>query len=94
MIFATRADNQTKLNSALGQLPVNKDSAVGDDPFLEAGFNVISEAKDLAQFFDRGCPGGDGQGGDGGLPRVHGMVKPDRLDAILTRLEKARQRIY
>lgn len=92
LVFATRADNQTKLNSALGQLPVNKDSAVGDDPFLEAGFNVISEAKDLAQFFDRDAPAEMAKVAMEGFQEF--MVKPDRLDAILTRLEKARQRIY
>jgi ABC-type glycerol-3-phosphate transport system substrate-binding protein len=34
LAFIATADVQTKLNEALGQLPVNNQSKVGDDPFL------------------------------------------------------------
>ena len=40
---------QTKLNAALGQLPTNKNSTVGDDPFIQAGFESLSGAYALAQ---------------------------------------------
>jgi multiple sugar transport system substrate-binding protein len=57
LAFIATADVQTKLNEALGQLPVNNQSKVGDDPFLQAGFEMLSTADGgIAQFFDRDAP--------------------------------------
>ena len=92
LAFVARADVQTKLNAALGQLPTNKDSSVGDDPFIQAGFESLSGAYALAQFFDRDAPAEMAKMGMEGFQEF--MVKPDRLDAILDRLEKARGKIY
>jgi multiple sugar transport system substrate-binding protein len=92
LAFVARADVQTKLNAALGQLPTNKDSTVGDDPFIAAGFESLSSAYALAQFFDRDAPAEMAKMGMEGFQEF--MVKPDRLDAILDRLEKSRDRIY
>jgi multiple sugar transport system substrate-binding protein len=92
LAFVASADAQTKLNTALNQLPTNKNSTVGDDPFLKAGFESLSGAYALAQFFDRDAPAEMAKAGMEGFQEF--MVKPENLDAILDRLEKVRQRVY
>ncbi|MCU0910902.1 MAG: ABC transporter substrate-binding protein [Rhodobacteraceae bacterium] len=93
LAFIATADVQTKLNEALGQLPINKDSTVGDDPFIKAGFELLSTTPGgIAQFFDRDAPAEMAKIGMEGFQQF--MVQPDQLDAILERLEQARQRIY
>jgi len=93
LAFVADADVQTKLNAALNQLPTNKNSSVNaDDPFLVAGFEALSSAYALAQFFDRDAPAEMAKAGMEGFQEF--MVKPDRLDAILERLEKVRGQAY
>ncbi|WP_435257356.1 ABC transporter substrate-binding protein [Thioclava sp. FR2] len=93
LAFVASADAQTKLNAAIGQLPTNKNSTVAaDDPFISAGFASLSNAYALAQFFDRDAPAEMAKAGMEGFQEF--MVKPENLDAILERLEKARQKIY
>ncbi len=93
LAYVASADAQTKLNAALGQLPTNKDSTVAaDDPFISAGFEMLSNAYALAQFFDRDAPAEMAKIGMEGFQQF--MVQPGELEAILTRLEEARVRIY
>ena len=93
MAFVASADVQTKLNTALGQLPVNSGSTVGDDPFLKAGFEMLSTATGgIAQFFDRDAPAEMAKAGMEGFQQF--MVQPDQLDAILERLEQVRGQVY
>ena len=92
LAFVASADAQTKLNKAIGQLPTNKNSTVGDDPFLQAGFESLSSAYALSQFFDRDAPAEMAKAGMEGFQEF--MVHPDRLDAILERLEKVRGNAY
>ncbi|EPX80990.1 N-Acetyl-D-glucosamine ABC transport system, sugar-binding protein [Litoreibacter arenae DSM 19593] len=87
---------QTTINAgdALGQLPVNAKSSVDDDKFLNEGFEMLSSNSPggVAQFFDRDFPAEMAKVAMEGLQEF--MVRPDNLDAILARLEKARGRIY
>ncbi len=93
LAFLATADVQTRLNEALGQLPINADSTVGDDPFLQAGFELLSTTPGgIAQFFDRDANAEMARLGMEGFQEF--MVLPDNLDDILERLEQARQRIY
>jgi multiple sugar transport system substrate-binding protein len=85
-------DAQTKMNATLNQLPVNNKSTVGDDPFIKAGFEMLSSAYALAQFFDRDAPAEMAKAGMEGFQEF--MVKPENVDAILERLEKVRQKVY
>ncbi|WP_394181527.1 ABC transporter substrate-binding protein [Yoonia maritima] len=91
--FIVSADNQTLINAgdALGQLPVNAESSVDDDKFLEAGFNMLSNDAPggVAQFFDRDFSAEMAKAGMEGLQEF--MVYPDNLDDILERLEFVRQ---
>lgn len=92
LAFLASPGAQTKMNDILGQLPVNNTSAKPSDPFLEAGFIMLSNAHGLAQFYDRDAPAEMAKAGMEGFQEF--MVKPDKIDAILDRLEKARQKIY
>ncbi|WP_334064016.1 ABC transporter substrate-binding protein [Limimaricola cinnabarinus] len=94
--FVTSAENQTEINAgdALGQLPVNANSSVDEDKFLKEGFETLSSNSPggVAQFFDRDAPAEMAKVAMEGFQEF--MVKPDNLDRILDRLERARQRIY
>ena len=94
--FVVSADNQTVINAgdALGQLPVNSNSSVDDDKFLNEGFAMLSSNSPggVAQFFDRDAPAEMASVAMEGFQEF--MVKPDELDRILARLERARGRIY
>jgi multiple sugar transport system substrate-binding protein len=92
LAYLGSAEAQTKMNATLGQLPTNNQSTVGDDPFIKAGFEMLSSAYALAQFFDRDAPADMAKAGMEGFQEF--MVKPDNIDAILERLEKVRQKVY
>jgi multiple sugar transport system substrate-binding protein len=92
LAYLGSAEAQTKMNAVLGQLPTNNKSTVGDDPFIKAGFEMLSSAYALAQFFDRDAPADMAKAGMEGFQEF--MVKPENLDAILERLEKTRQKVY
>lgn len=91
--YVTSAEVQTEINAALGQLPVNNQSSVDtSDKFVVQGFEMLNNAYALAQFFDRDVTGEMANLGMQAFQEF--MVRPNQLDAILRRLETARQRIY
>ena len=94
--FVASADVQTTINNGdnLGQLPVNAQSAVDDDKFLNEGFAMLSSNSTggVAQFFDRDFPAEMAAEAMQGFQEF--MVFPDNLDDILNRLEKTRERVY
>lgn len=93
LAFVASAEAQTKLNATLGQLPTNKNSTVDEaDPFISAGFKELSSAYALAQFFDRDAPAEMAKAGMEGFQEF--MAHPDRVDAILARLEDVRGKAY
>jgi multiple sugar transport system substrate-binding protein len=93
LAFVASADAQTKWNAAVGQLPTNKNSTVNaDDPFLVAGFEMLSSAHALAQFFDRDAPAEMAKAGMEGFQQF--LVQPEQLDNILARLEQVRKQVY
>ncbi len=96
LLFVTSAENQTLINNGdnLGQLPVNSGSAVDDDEFLNAGFDMLSNnaGGGIAQFFDRDAPAEMAQVAMQGFQQF--MVDPSTLDQVLQILENARQRVY
>ena len=91
--YLGRADVQTKINETLKQLPINSESMIDEsDKFLVAGFEMLSNTTGIAQFFDRDAPADMAKAGMEGFQEF--MIKPDRLDKILERLEKVRARVY
>ncbi len=92
LAFAAKPEQQTAMNKTLGQLPVHREASVQDDPFLNVGVAMLRSANGLAQFYDRDTAAEMAQIGMAGFQEF--MVKPERLDKILERLEKARARIF
>jgi multiple sugar transport system substrate-binding protein len=93
LAYLARADVQTEINATLGQLPINSGSSVADDKFLQAGYNMLSSTTGgIAQFFDRDAPAEMASAGMEGFQEF--MVKPERMDKILERLEKVRGKVY
>lgn len=94
--YVVSAENQTIINNGanLGQLPVNANSAVDDDKFLNQGFEMLSNNSTggVAQFWDRDAPAEMAKVSMEGFQEF--MVKPDQMDKILAKLERARGRIY
>ena len=94
--FVVSANEQTEINNGanLGQLPVNAQSAVDNDKFLNEGFEMLSSNSPggVAQFFDRDFPAEMAKAAMEGMQEF--MVFPDNLDDILERLESVRQDVY
>ncbi|MFY0663173.1 MAG: carbohydrate ABC transporter substrate-binding protein [Natronospirillum sp.] len=90
--FVARADNQALLNQQLNQLPPHSGAATNDDMFLQEGARMLAAADGTAQFYDRDTLPEMASVGMQGFQEF--MVNPDRLDAILDRLERTRARIY
>ncbi len=92
LAYMAKADVQTKVNEALGQLPVNRESTTPNDKYLKQGFGMLSSAYALGQFYDRDAPAEMAKAGMEGFQRF--MIKPESRKEILDRLEQVRQRVY
>jgi multiple sugar transport system substrate-binding protein len=92
LAFVMRADVQEELNRATLTIPVNTLAAVADDRFLAKGRDLLRNAAGLSQFFDRDT------NEDLAVVAMKGfqefMLHPQRADAVLAGIERARLRIY
>jgi len=79
-------------NETIGQLPPNSKATVSDDKFIQQGFAVLNNAAGLAQFYDRDAPAEMAKAGMEGFQEF--MINPDRMMAILERLDKIQERVY
>ena len=92
LAFVARADVQEALNKATLQIPVNLQAAPADDRFLAQGRDLLARADGLAQYFDRDTSEDLANIAMKGFQEF--MVYPERLDAILDTVERARARVY
>ena len=91
--FIARPDIQGEWNKTIGQLPPNSQAPINnDDKFIVKGFETVSTASGLAQFYDRDAPAEMAKAGMEGFQEF--MIHPDRLDRILERLDKVQERVY
>lgn len=51
--YISRPDVQSRHNGLLGYLPPNRSSEVGEDLFIQKGFEMLRSAAGVAQYFDR-----------------------------------------
>lgn len=91
LLFLARADVQTAANEILLQIPINTGAKPVDNFYLNKAQKYLATAK-TAQFYDRDTNPDMANAGMKGFQEF--MIHPDRLDAILARLEKDRQRIF
>jgi len=92
LAFMARPENQTAVNKALLQIPPNNKAHPVDNAFLNKGVEMLNNADGTAQFFDRDTDPAMAKEAMKGFQEF--MVKPERLDSILMRLEKVRQRTF
>ena len=92
LAFVARADVQEALNKAMLQLPVHRRAGTASDRFLAKGSALLANADGLAQYFDRDTSEDLANVAMKGFQEF--MLHPDRLDAILATIERARARIY
>jgi multiple sugar transport system substrate-binding protein len=92
LAYVLRADVQEALNKATLQIPVNLRSAVAADRFLTQGRDLLAKSDGLTQYFDRDTSDDLASIAMKGFQEF--MVYPDRVEAILATIERARQRIY
>ena len=90
--YLANAKVQTEMNKILGQLPVNNQATRPDDKYLKAGFDLLSQASGLAQFYDRDAPAEMAKAGMDGFQQY--MLKPETRKQVLERLETVRKRVY
>ncbi len=92
LAFVARPDIQTEWNKTIGQLPINSKAKVANDKFIKQGFETLNSAAGLAQFYDRDAVPEMAAAGMEGFQEF--MMKPDRLDKILKRLDKIQAKVY
>ncbi len=92
LAFIAQPDIQTEWNNTIGQLPINNQATVGDSKFLKEGFETLSTAAGLAQFYDRDAPAQMAKAGMEGFQEF--MLDTSKMDAILERLDKVQEEVY
>ncbi|MBD9650073.1 extracellular solute-binding protein [Ensifer sp. ENS09] len=92
LAYLARPDVQAKMNGFTGQIAANNRSPSPNDPLLKAATETLATAYGLAQFYDRDAPAEMAKAGMEGFQQF--MQSPDKLDAILARLNKVRSRAY
>ena len=91
--FVATARVQEVINESAHQLATNlQASLVSADRFQKQGFELLTGAKHLTQFFDRDANPEIATAGMDGF--VEFMAYPERLDEILARLEHTRSRVH
>ncbi|MEO1704290.1 MAG: extracellular solute-binding protein [Pseudomonadota bacterium] len=92
LAFVARADIQSDWNAAIGQLPPNSEATVSDDKFIQEGFQTVSTAAGLAQFYDRDAPAAMASEGMKGFQEF--MLDPSKKMEILERLDQVQAEVY
>ncbi|MCD6397543.1 MAG: extracellular solute-binding protein [Spirochaetaceae bacterium] len=87
LAFIARPDIQTVLTS--GSLPANNKSVAPTDRFKKIGFDMLSAADGLAQFYDRDSSPEMAKVGMEGFQEF--MVKPERIATIREKLDAERK---
>jgi multiple sugar transport system substrate-binding protein len=90
--FVSRPEIQGQFAYATGNIPPNKYADPPTNRFTKLGFAMLGEADGLAQFYDRDTNPEMASVGMEGFQEF--MVHPDRLDAILERLETERESVF
>ena len=92
LMFVGRPDNTKFIAESEGSLSSNALSKDPEDRFLKQGFEVLSSAEGLAQFYDRDTTPEMAKKGMEGFQRF--MVYPSKEAEIRATIEKERKRIF
>ncbi|MEO1026213.1 MAG: extracellular solute-binding protein [Pseudomonadota bacterium] len=92
LAFVARPDVQTEWNKTIGQLPINAKAEISDDKFIQEGFQTVSTAAGLAQFYDRDAPAEMAKAGMEGFQKF--MLDPSTKMEVLERLDEVAADVY
>ena len=92
LAYAAKPEVQAQFAYATGNIPPNQYSEPPTDPFTKEGFQMLSAADGLAQFYDRDTNPEMASVGMQGFQEF--MVYPDREDAIRDRLDVKRKAVF
>ncbi|MEM9853084.1 MAG: extracellular solute-binding protein [Pseudomonadota bacterium] len=92
LAFVARADVQSQWNETIGQLPPNSEATVSEDKFIQEGFQTVSTAAGLAQFYDRDAPAAMASEGMKGFQEF--MLDTSKKMDILERLDQVQAEVY
>lgn len=91
--FIAQPEVQAQWNKTIGQLPPNSSSEINkDDKFIVQGFETVSTAAGLAQFYDRDAPAAMAKAGMEGFQKF--MLDTSTLDEVLASLDKVQEEVY
>jgi len=92
LAYFYRPENLTAYLEPTGNIPPRNDVPPGKDPLINAAMESLKTVAGTAQYYDRDTDPDMAQAGLNGFQEF--MVKPDRRDTILRRLEATRKRIF
>jgi multiple sugar transport system substrate-binding protein len=92
LAYMAKPDVLQRFAGGQSSLPPRTDSPPSTNPFVQIQMNLIAGAKGTSQFYDRDTDPDMAQIGMNGFQEF--TVHPDRVDAVLERLDAARKRIY
>lgn len=90
--FFAEKDNNYAFAKAGGVLPSRIDVTITGDAYAEEQLALAKNAKGSSQFYDRDTDPDMAQAGMRGFQEF--LQQPDRVDAILERLESTRKRVF
>lgn len=92
LAFFYEPDNLMKFIGPAGAVPPRNDIPPGDNPLVNQAMESLKTVEGTAQYYDRDTDPDMAQAGLNGFQEF--MVRPERRDQILQRLEGTRKRIY
>lgn len=92
LAYFYRPENLTDFLEAVGGIPPRFDLPPSKDDLVNQAVESLKTVKGTAQYYDRDTDPDMAKEGMKGFQEF--MVKPERRDQILERLEKTRQRIF
>lgn len=92
LAFIAQPEIQSAWNATIGQLPPNNKSEISDDKFIQEGFEVVSNAAGLAQFYDRDAPAEMAKAGMEGFQKF--MLDPSTMMEVLEELDRVQAEVY
>lgn len=93
LAFIAQPDIQGAWNKTLGQLPPNSKAPINtEDKFIVEGFETVSTAAGLAQFYDRDAPAAMAKAGMEGFQKF--MLDTSKMDEVLTELDRVQGEVY
>jgi len=92
LAYYYRPENLMKTIGPAGAVPPRNDIPAGDNPLVNQAVESLRTVAGTAQYYDRDTDPDMAQAGLNGFQEF--MVRPERREQILQRLEQTRQRIY